>query len=127
MSRGTLNWQIAIRDDGGLMEKGLLPMLIEWPASKSPNPDRTDHTSEPATTASEDPEYQHPAAAMADLGLRLRRLELSHPDPIVIQDYLYEIGFKRVPPFLEFRKASHRLVAHFVDLEGNPRTLASSD
>ncbi|MEL7543748.1 MAG: VOC family protein, partial [Pseudomonadota bacterium] len=31
MSRGTLNWQIAVRADGVLARNGLIPTVIEWP------------------------------------------------------------------------------------------------
>ena len=67
MTRGALTWRLTIPDDGALVEGGTMPGLIEWP----------------------DP---HPAAAMADFGCTLERLELGHPDPARIHAALDAIG-----------------------------------
>ena len=68
MTRGDLTWLISIRDDGALAEGGTLPALIQWS-------DRA-----------------HPAGAMTDLGLRLERLELRHPEPTRLDAVLQAIG-----------------------------------
>lgn len=68
MTRGDLTWLISIRDDGALAEGGTLPALIQWPDSA------------------------HPAGAMTDLGLRLERLELRHPEPTRLDAVLQAIG-----------------------------------
>jgi hypothetical protein len=70
MSRGSLHWLITIPDDGGLVQDGLLPALIEWPAGS------------------------HPAAALPDRGVRLEALELSSPDPASVMEALNSIGFE---------------------------------
>lgn len=57
LSRGDLNWRLTVPADGSLHEAGLLPAFIEW--SRGP----------------------HPSAAMQDVGLRLKAIRLSHPDP----------------------------------------------
>ncbi len=56
MSRGALRWELTVPQDGGLPEGGGLPTLIRWPAGV------------------------HPAAGLPDHGLRLRALEVHHPD-----------------------------------------------
>ena len=57
LRRGDLTWRITIPDDGSFAEGGLVPSFIEW----SPGP--------------------HPSAGMVDLGLRIERITLTHPDP----------------------------------------------
>ncbi|HTD04737.1 VOC family protein, partial [Undibacterium sp.] len=57
MSRGALNWQITVPEDGSLSLGGTAPALIQWEAGA------------------------HPASRMPDLGLTLTRLELFHPEP----------------------------------------------
>ncbi|MEO0620424.1 MAG: VOC family protein [Pseudomonadota bacterium] len=58
MSRGTLHWQIAVRDDGVLARDGLIPTVIEWPSN-----------------------ITHPAGNMTDLDLRYVGLTLETSDP----------------------------------------------
>ena len=67
MTRGDLLWQISIRDDGALPENGTLPQLIEWSAGS-------------------------PAARIPDLGVRLARLTLHHPQPDLLARKLDEMG-----------------------------------
>lgn len=67
MTRGTLTWRLTIPDDGGLIEGGTMPGMIEWP----------------------DP---HPAAAMADYGCKLAGLKLGHPEPARLRAALRAIG-----------------------------------
>ena len=67
MTRGALTWRLTIPHDGALVEGGTMPSLIEWP----------------------DP---HPARAMADLGCRLSRLDLGHPEPARLRAALDAIG-----------------------------------
>jgi hypothetical protein len=57
MERGTLHWQITIRDDGALVENGTLPSVIEWP------------------------DGIEPTMVMPDLGYRFLRLDIYHPQP----------------------------------------------
>lgn len=73
MQRGALHWHITIRDDGVLPENGTLPPLIAWPAGLDP------------------------AAAMADLGCRLARLEVHHPQPATLSRKWRCIGLDRDP------------------------------
>jgi len=55
--RGHLSWNIALRDDGSLIEHGAFPVLIQWPAGIDPT------------------------SSMSDVGLRIERLRVTHPDP----------------------------------------------
>ncbi len=57
MSRADLTWLITIPEDGRVMLDGCAPMLIEWQGDV------------------------YPASRLSDVGLRLVRLELHHPDP----------------------------------------------
>lgn len=57
LTRGDLQWQITVPDDGSLPYQGAFPTLIEWGA-----------------------DMQHPSARLAPSGVRLRKLEVSHPD-----------------------------------------------
>ena len=54
LSRDSLRWQIALTKDGRLLGNGLLPYIIQWHSTP------------------------HPSQAMADLGCRLRSLEIYH-------------------------------------------------
>lgn len=64
VSRGELNWHISVPEDGAMPFDGAYPTLIEWP----PGP--------------------HPASRMPDLGCRLERLEIEHPDADTIREYI---------------------------------------
>ncbi len=56
-TRGDLRWRLSVRKDGTLAEAGAMPTIIEWPAGK------------------------HPANHMRDLGLRIAKIEVAHPQP----------------------------------------------
>ena len=56
VTRGSLSWLISVPRDGSMPFDGAFPTLIEWPAGP------------------------HPSSRMADLGLRLERLAIAHPD-----------------------------------------------
>ncbi len=56
-TRGDRSWRLTVPKDGHLPMGGLLPAFIEW----SPGP--------------------HPSVAQQDLGVRLEKVQLSHPDP----------------------------------------------
>lgn len=69
MQRGELEWQIAFRTDGALIEHGLVPSLIEW-----------------GTNAS------HPTTRLTDHGLRLERLIARHDHPSQLHSQLDALG-----------------------------------
>lgn len=68
MARGALRWRLSQTPEGRPVWGGLAPALIEWPAGA------------------------HPAAAMADRGLRLRRLILAAPAPEALRARLRALG-----------------------------------
>ena len=68
MTRGNLRWRIAVRADGALVENGTFPVIIEWPAGA------------------------HPASAMTDQGLRVKRINLMHPQPELLRGGLAALG-----------------------------------
>jgi len=68
MSRGDLEWEITIRNDGSLPLSGLFPTLIEWP------------------------EGEPPVNAISDLGCQLKRLRLHTPNPNETRTHLQSIG-----------------------------------
>ena len=56
-ARGDRTWRLIVPSDGHLPWGGLLPAFIEW----SPGP--------------------HPSTAQQDLGVRLDKVQINHPDP----------------------------------------------
>jgi len=72
MTRGDLEWEIAIRDDGSMPQQGLFPTLIEWP------------------------EGTHPSSGMKDLGCSLKRLKIHTSTPNETRTHLQSIGADRL-------------------------------
>lgn len=69
--QGLLAWQISVRPDGQRLLEGVLPTLIEWGAV-------------------------HPADAMPASGVRLRQLQLQHPEHTRLQVWADTIGLGQV-------------------------------
>jgi len=70
--RGLLEWQITLRDDGQRLFDGCLPTLIEWG-------------------------HVHPAGAMAESGVTLHSLAVSHPRAAALRSAYEAIGLNDVP------------------------------
>lgn len=68
MSRGELNWQITIPEDGIMPFAGLVPALIEWETER------------------------HPSVSMVDAGCRLIALEGYHTQPKLIEKTLTSLS-----------------------------------
>jgi len=66
--RGERTWRLTVPADGSLQEGGLIPAFIEW----SPGP--------------------HPSSGQQDLGVRLERVTLRHPDPQWLSGVLETLG-----------------------------------
>ncbi len=64
LSRGDLRWTMAVPDDGRLPFDGASPALIEWTCDA------------------------HPAQRLPDMGLRLKSLEISHPEADALDRHL---------------------------------------
>lgn len=69
MSRGTLEWQITIPDDGRLLCHGVAPSVIQWKGDT------------------------HPASRLLDSNVALVRMEALHPEARRINDWLSIAGF----------------------------------
>ncbi|OUL98018.1 VOC family protein [Variovorax sp. JS1663] len=69
---GRLDWRITVRDDGQRLFYGALPTLIEWGAV-------------------------HPADGMADAGIQLRSLALSHPRAEDLATAIHAVGLAGIP------------------------------
>lgn len=67
MTRGDLEWQITVADDGVLSSDGALPQLIQWPQGP------------------------HPASKMKARGCQLLSLEISHPDASLINEFVDDV------------------------------------
>lgn len=69
-TRGDLAWNITMPAGGGLVEGGVVPMVIQWTSGS------------------------HPAGRLPDVGLSLETLELFHPRPEAIESVLRWMGFE---------------------------------
>jgi len=94
MSRGNLTWRIAIPIDGSLVEGGILPMVIEWP------------------------EGVHPTENMADQGVSLDGLVLSHPEPKNILAALEALGIEQLNEVVRVEEGEPGLKAKFMTPSG---------
>ncbi|WP_291937635.1 VOC family protein [Limnohabitans sp.] len=74
-SKGTLNWQITVREDGERLFNGCLPTLIQWG-----KPDATE------------PLRLHPRNSLPRSGVTLQSLTVSHPSGIKLQAAFDAIG-----------------------------------
>ena len=70
MSRGNLEWSIAIRKDGSMPMQGIAPTLIQWQT------------------------FPHPADSLPESGYSLIRLEAYHANAHIINKTLFSIGFQ---------------------------------
>jgi glyoxalase-like protein len=89
MSRGTLEWLITVREDGGLLMGGVAPTVIEWP------------------------DGVHPADGMNDSGCSLIAIDACCPEPDKLRELLRAIGFEGPLALSQSRSGDEpRLVAH---------------
>lgn len=101
MSRGGLEWLISIPEDGSLPLDGALPVLIQWPRGI------------------------HPATSLLDLGLRLVKLEIMHPEPAKLSQLLSHLGVEdKVRVQASGEREAVSLVAH-IETPGGLRKLSS--
>ena len=70
--QGLLRWQISVRDDGQRLLGGCLPTLIQWGDT-------------------------HPTQAMADQGVALESLQLTHPEAGTLRQALDAVGLGAIP------------------------------
>jgi hypothetical protein len=78
-SKGTLNWQITVREDGERLFNGCLPTLIQWG-----KPDATE------------PLRLHPRNSLPRSGVTLQSLTVSHPSGAKLQAAFDAIGLANI-------------------------------
>jgi hypothetical protein len=78
-SKGTLNWQITVREDGERLFNGALPTLIQWG-----KPDATE------------PLRLHPRNSLPRSGVTLHSLAVTHPSAAKLQAAYASIGLEGV-------------------------------
>lgn len=77
--KGTLNWQITVREDGERLFDGTLPTLIQWG-----KPDATD------------PLRLHPRNSLPRSGVTLQSLTVSHPSAVKLQTAYESMGLEGI-------------------------------
>lgn len=78
-SKGTLNWQITVREDGERLFNGTLPTLIQW--------------GKPEAT---DPLRLHPRNSLPRSGVTLQSLSISHPSGAKLQSAYAALGLEEL-------------------------------
>ena len=78
-SKGTLNWQITVREDGERLFNGCMPTLIQW--------------GKPEAT---DPLRLHPRNSLPRSGVTLQSLTVSHPSGAKLQAAFDAIGLANI-------------------------------
>ena len=78
-NKGTLNWQITVREDGDRLFNGTLPTLIQWG-----KPDATD------------PLRLHPRNSLPRSGVTLHSLSVQHPSAAKLQTAYESVGLAGV-------------------------------
>ena len=78
-SKGTLNWQITVREDGERLFNGCLPTLIQW--------------GKPEAT---DPLRLHPRNSLPRSGVTLQSLAISHPSNAKLEAAYQSLGLEGI-------------------------------
>jgi hypothetical protein len=73
-TRGEMTWRFAVRKDGTIPLDGAAPMIMEWPKMPA-----------------------HPAANMADLGVRMKSIALHTPHSAILNNLLNSLGDGNMP------------------------------
>ena len=92
MSRGDLEWQITVPKDGGLVEGGILPVLIQWPGGRNP------------------------ADRLTPSLVQLKHLEITHPSSSKIETILQRFGS---PPEINITQGNPALCFHLRTPKGS--------
>jgi len=78
-NKGTLNWQITVREDGERLFNGCLPTLIQWGKPDAAEPLRL-----------------HPRNSLPRSGVTLQSIAISHPSSLKLQAAYEAIGLEGV-------------------------------
>jgi hypothetical protein len=78
-NKGTLNWQITVREDGERLFNGCLPTLIQWGKPEAAEPLRL-----------------HPRNSLPRSGVTLQSIAISHPSSLKLQAAYEAIGLEGV-------------------------------
>lgn len=97
MRRDHLTWRLTVREDGGMPFDGAHPSFIQWP----PGP--------------------HPATGMADLGCRLLRFVIEHPEAMFIQD---QLGESLQDDRIEIRESDRKIITAEVETPNGDRIIS---
>lgn len=73
-TRGDMTWRFAVREDGAIPLDGAAPMIMGWPEMPA-----------------------HPAAKMADLGVRIISVNLGTPHAEILNNLLNTLGDGNMP------------------------------
>ena len=104
MSRGGLDWRIAVRPDGAPPMGGLLPILIQWPPGIHPTTQR-----------------------MPDLGVRFLGLTLRAAKPEFLRAALARIGAVGLADLKPMRRGAPALEAAFVRPDGTEAVITGGE
>ena len=74
LTRGDMTWRFAVRKDGAIPLNGAAPMIMEWPEMPA-----------------------HPAAKMANLGVRIKSVNLGTPYTLILNNLLNSLGDGNMP------------------------------
>jgi len=87
ITRGALSWLMTVPADGSLPLGGAAPVLIQWQIET------------------------HPAESLAHVGCSLVKLEVFHPEPLLVTSLLSAIGLDAPPRVNQSENAQPYLVA----------------
>lgn len=101
VSRGDLTWFFGLPEDGRLLAGGMLPYVMQWQADI------------------------HPASRMADLGCRLKFIEIHHPHAEWLEKALKSIGADTFVRLIALPEHQSAYMAVHIDTPKGIRTLQS--
>ena len=98
LERGDLRWRMAVPTDGRLPYDGCFPALISWQGT------------------------QHPASLLPDMGVRLEKLVVSHPDAAALAAHL---SARISDPRIIIEQGSQKAMQAMFTTPHGPRRLAA--
>ncbi|MDJ0623293.1 MAG: VOC family protein [Desulfocapsaceae bacterium] len=105
INRGDLRWMFGVPDDGRLLAGGILPYIISWQTLMD----------------------GHPAASMADTGLRLNDFRICTPYPEWVRSHLQSLGVQSPIPIVPLSANSTAYLEVEFETPAGMRTLTSNE